>query len=500
MIHQETIPPPKEHSTNNESMENISKHAEQRHWIIIEDYPSKAEYLIAHILNEFPDDIIHLLHSEKDMFNIPIFLKVKERGNPKSFNLRIKENIGSRSKVIAGAAYYYDCHNHELFLEAINKMMLFEKAIMLLDVELTALGGKQGFDSLVRFKAREFLKDQDKKATITITTNQASVQAVKADIIYEEKRINENAWLFRGSTMNENCKSAVIESNKHWQRLHGNPVFSIQEFFEEMSKFKQHDCHNWQDEIPNKIDHYVEKGRWNTEWNMPIQLSYLIQFLKYDPEDFIKEFGLKNENDFFKDGHAICECLKVLGTTDGNTLGFSILGALLISWAAYREVFLEGSNNQAFIAAIKSCHEKDARNAMVTPPQSTTTQKETAVALYEMIKVLCISTEKRIAGTDNIKSVKLTTKALEIRFGINPENLQKTMDRELKKRYSHSSIGGGSSSKKIVDYFVASNKCDRLIMNKFSFLGNAHKGFSLLTAGYHPSNGIILKIGYETTV
>jgi len=477
MIHHETIPPPKKSNTKNAPMENTSKHSEPRHWIIIEDYPSKAEYLIAHILNEFPDDVIHLLHSEKDTFNVPIFLKVKESGNPKKFNLRIKENLGRRSKVIQGAAYFYDCHNQELFLEAIDKMMLLDKAIMLLDVELTALGGKQGFDSLVRFKAKEFLEDKNKKATITITTNQASVQAVKADIIHEDKRINESSWLFRGSTMNENCKSAVIESDKHWQKIHGTPFYNIKEFFNEMSRFKQHDCHNWQDE-----------------------LSYLIQFLKYDPDDFIKEFGLKNENGFFKDGHSICECLKVLGTTDANTLGFSILGALIISWAAYREVFPEGTYNQAFIAAIKSCHEKDARNAMVVPPQSIRTQKKTAVALYEMIKVLSISTEKINAGKDNIKSVKLTPKALEIRFGINPENLQKAIDKELKKRYSDSSIGGGTSSKKVVDYFVASNKCDRLIMNKFSFLGNAHKGFSLLTAGYHPSNGIILKIGYESTV
>ncbi|MEM9824510.1 MAG: hypothetical protein AAF985_25715, partial [Bacteroidota bacterium] len=37
-----------------------------RRWVIIEDYPTKVELLIAHILDQFPDDEIHVLYGEKD--------------------------------------------------------------------------------------------------------------------------------------------------------------------------------------------------------------------------------------------------------------------------------------------------------------------------------------------------------------------------------------------------------------------------------------------------
>ena len=98
---------------------------------------------------------------------------------------------------------------------------------------------------------------------------------------------------------------------------------------------------------------------------------------------------------------------------------------------------------------------------------------------------------------DLIKSVQICECSLKIRISINARSLHQSIQKEYKKRIGQSSIGGGTSAKKIVNYFELSNICDRLVWNKYSILGTACKGFSIQTAGEKETNGIILKFGYE---
>ncbi|MEM9820584.1 MAG: hypothetical protein AAF985_05910 [Bacteroidota bacterium] len=402
-------------------------------------------------------------------------------------------------KTVEGNAYYYWCNDEQQFNHHFKRIVDFPKCILLLDVQLSALHDRQGFFTTLKFRAKEFLKQSHQRSMITITTSQMAFGTVKGEINRNDDRILAigGVWEFVGSTMNKDCQSVVEESALHWQKLYGTPQFTLEDFFDEMAKFNQHACHNWQNETVGNLQKYKEKGRWDSNWEMPIQLAYLIRLLDYDPKVFVELFELKNDRGYFKNECAICECLKVMGTNDPNTTSYSVMGVLFICWAAYRGAFPKGEHNEAFIQAIKSCSADAARHGTISPPQTVKTQKATAIALYEMIRVLCVSSKKLAQERDLIKSVQICECSLKIRISINARSLHQSIQKEYKKRIGQSSIGGGTSAKKIVNYFELSNICDRLVWNKYSILGTACKGFSIQTAGEKETNGIILKFGYE---
>ena len=489
-----SITPPPERP-NSELNNDIKKsNSIIRNWIILEDTPSKAEFLIAYILYLYPEDSIHWLFAEDKGFNKPTYLNSRKGKNTlKQFAMPFSET--NQIGTIKGDVNFYWCKNKQEVETTFNQVGLVGDNILLLDVDLNSLGGVDlSFLSKI---SKKFLYRSNQKSIITIMSRVVNFGMIKGEIsAQEDKRILAlgGRWVFNFSTLKEDCMDVIQESGKHWIKLFQKNEFTLDDFLDKMSKFSQHECHNWQEEI--KLEYYIQKKRWDEKENMPIQLSYLIQLLDYDHKEFVKEFDLKNDKGYFKDGSPICNCLKVMGTDDADSYSFSLLGATFICWTAYRQLFKNGAGNQFFIQAIKNVSDdKIARRKFITLPQSLKTLQSTIKSLLKMMEAVYYSTVGGTIDFDNLKGVELNETGLSIRLNINPEKLQKSIADEYHKRCNYGkTIGGGTTAQKIVDYYIKSNFCDNLMMNKKSFLGNSYN-LNIYARGDLNENGTIFKFG-----
>ncbi len=478
---------------------NMNSIKNTRRWVLVEDYPAKAEYLISYIMQTHPSDEIYWIFPDSTTYNRPSYVKsLEKKDSLKPFKMPLILEKG-KIEVVEGKVHFFWCKNREDFSELYEDIVRDDNSILLLDVELKGLG-KTGPDTdFVAPKAKRMLGSQGRKCLVTIMSRVANFMEVKSRIDPEDDRILAlgGRWQFIYSSLPKDCREVVQESHKLWQKLFEKNEFNLDVFLEEMAKLSQHECHNWQNELSKNRQYYIETGRWHEEWDMPIQLSYLIKLLNYKPDQFIEDLDLKKNNGYFQEGSPTCHALKLMGTKDKDTHSFSILGAAFIAWAAYRDLFPNGDGNALFLNAIRQASERMARHQFITPPQQLPTLQRTIRQLFQLLRTVFISTEADPKQLDNLMEVELEDSGLSFCLNINPESLHQALTQEYRKRLLNAKeIGGGTSSKKIIDYLAQSNYCDRLLMDQKPLIGATY-GLKIFAAGEENINGTILKFGNE---
>ncbi len=473
---------------------------DKRRWILVEDYPAKAEYLISYILQQHPQDDIYWILPDNTNYNHPTYVKELQSDSelkPFKMPLILEDN---KIEVVEGTIHFFACQTEAEFTQVFQPFLRLDGNILLLDIELKNFGKPGPNTAFLAPQAKRLLGGQGQKNLVTIMSGVANFAEVKRRIDdTEEDRIVAlgGRWQFVYSSLPKDCWAVVNESHRRWQKVFNRNQFSLSDFLEKMAEMNQHQCHNWQNESASKQQYYISTERWHEEWNMPIQLSYLNQLLGYDPEQFVADLDLKKSNGYFREGSPTCNALKVMGTKDKDTHSFSLLGTAFIAWAAYRNLFPEGAAHDHFLKAIRKATERNARHQFITPPQTLPTLQKTIHQLYELFGTLFITTEEAAEQLDNVRDVELDAKGLSFHLNINPEKLHRAMTQEYRKRLlGNKEIGGGTSSKKIVSYLAQSNYCDRLLMDKKPLVGATY-GLLLFAAGEDNAHGTILKFGNE---
>lgn len=496
------------------SKQNFDKDSDmasnKRKWLLIEDNREKAECLMANIAHYFPREDIYWFYTEKETYIYPRFLYEPKEAGLVCFRTVYKK-VDGKPKNIRKKINFYWCKNRTTFFDFFDQIN-DHNGIILLDVSMPVFDNKPFLTDDLNKKIKDFLFGEDPRLCrplITIISGVANNLPVKIGIGSEdEKRILTSDAAFIPGTLTKDCEKTINSSHQLWQILYENSQINLEEFLDKMAQMDQHECHNWKNEVPSELVKYKQRNRWNEDWDMPIQLGYLIQLLNYDPVEFVDKFKLKNEAGYFQDGCNICECLKVMGTqakpgksNSKGTLSFSLLGTLFICWAAYRQTIAQEDrkHDDLFIEAILACPGKPAaRYALISPPQTSFSLRKTITALYNMMLLLYKSSLPNDYGKDLLKEVLFDETGLSIRLNINPEKLFEKMKLEYERRYlggQHN--GGGLSTTKILDFYAVSNYCDFLQRNRIPFLGTYY-GLKILPAGIYNENGIILKFGHET--
>lgn len=491
-----------------------------RKWILIEDDKEKAKNIIAVILSFFKTEPIYWLYTDVNSTRMASFLTEEDEDILFRQELKLEENEGF--KKLEGKLSYHHCKSRKDFFKYAQSIN-FESAIVILDIKQPVFGNQSELD----IELRDFLKEQldsnyeQNELCITIASNKANYVSVKNAFKPYEDRINLNGsgnWSFTLTDMVSDCMEAIYSSNDFYNDLFKENPYKLEDFLEDMSKLDQHACHNWNHEDRSRVIYFKKKGRWHLEWDMPIQLSYLIKLLGYDKDDFVKDFDMHNERGKFYEGHPIGECLKTMGTKqqvdkngepDINSKGstsFSFMGALFICWAAYRNTIKNEKErkDQLFIEAIKSTFkERDryiARISSISPKQTYKVLCFTINSLYDMLIDLYTSSEKDRLGKDNLKEVRLDKNGVSIRLEINPESIYESIRREYENTIFGGNTGverGGNSGTKIMKYFKLSNYCDDFSLNRNHLLG-FDNSLKLFAAGKKEKNGLIIKLGHDT--
>lgn len=480
-----------------------------RKWIIIEDDVDKASLLIANILEQFPKEDISWIYTESTDSDYPSYI---EKNNGKTiFRDDVKLNVDGEYKFFEKEIGFVFGIDRAHFFEVL-KSLDFTDSVILLDIKQPVLDNSPEIDTQLKDYLLNVLSEYND--SITIVSNKAHYASTKKSFYPLEKRINiqgSGDWEFAGKKMYEDCQAAVRSAAKFHQRTFSENTYQLEDFLSDMAKLDQHACHNWRENDYTSLKKYKQKGRWNLEWDMPIQLGYLIKLLDYQPQEFITTFNLK-KNGYFYEGHPIGECLKVMGTkvqsnedeqldkTKVGTNSFSFMGALFICWAAYRNTFrsTEERKDKYFIKAIKSSF-KDIRyiprSSAISPPQQYETLTKTVNTLYDVMIDLYKSTNLKNQGKDNLKGVRLNREGLSIRLNISPSKFHEKMRNKYQyQMFGKSASNEGSTTQKILELFKLTNYCDRLDNNNKHLLGFTNS-LKILSAGDREENGIILKLG-----
>ncbi len=478
-----------------------------RKWILIEDDQEKARILIGYILQLFSSEEVWWLWPVKKVPFNPFFISSRELNGDAIYTVDDFVCPKDCNKQISGRIKFIPCTTRPEFFQSL-RGATSEKVIFLVDVELPTLGSTSELDAeLAEYLKNYLLSEKSYQGIVTIITGRAHPAATKQVIKEGDSRIlTSGEWAFQNNKVND-CHEVIIQSDAQWKKHFEKNHFTLQDFFENMAQFDQHETHNWENDTPSKLDYYIEKKRWNTEWNMPIQLGFLIKLLNYDPQEFVETFELKNEHGFFANGSSICECLKIMGTKakdnqEGSSEGsrsFSLLAVLFFAWAAYRQTFAteEDRADEKFIEAIKGIgyNNQIARYSMITPPQSNASLRKTGQALFNMMTHVFKSTRPQDRGEDLLRRLKLNKDGLAFHLDIYPDGLFHKMQLEYGKRYlNHKNQGGGDTSRKIFDYIDRANYCDAPQRDREPFWGPPFS-LNIHAAGDENENGIILRFG-----
>lgn len=471
----------------------------KRNWIIVEDSPIRAEELITQIiLKHGQEDGIYWVYAHRDHKPSPTF--VRDLVNPKGAFSR-----PNGDKAIVGDVKLYWTKTAEAFTKAFNKIKDLP-GILLLDIDLSALGGNVHSPVLMN-AARSFipLGQPKNESLICIVSRVAAYGPVKEEIRANDERIITDGggkWVFSMPRMAADCREVIEVCDEAWRKHYGTERISLDEFLDKMGELSIEDCHNWQEQIPSRKQEYITQNRWSEDWDMPIQLQHLIQLIGWPPERFIQTFQLRQEQNGFIDGHPICECLKTMGNKDGNS--FSLLGAIFIAWAAYRNTVSDGAKEELFVKAIQSLIELKemdiARRRMITPPQQLSCLKETINALYRLFCQVYISTRPEDQGQDILEEVHLNKQGLSIEVMIEPEPLHKSVSKSYwervlsKSNETENSSNGGDTSSKIIDYHIRSNYSDAFTYNPKHPFFESDNSLKLIPTS---ENSITIRLGHE---
>ncbi|MEO0775876.1 MAG: hypothetical protein AAF146_04910 [Bacteroidota bacterium] len=440
----------------------------ERRWIVIEDSVEKAEGFIAQINQKFPEDEISWIYPYSRAYPAPRLFEAKLVGDRHFEEVVIAAGQGAAHSNRSASLDFYWCTNEATFDEAI-RLSIRPQSILLLDVQLDALGGKPE----VRPKLKEMVHlffDQTESgllATITVAANPfVTIKQLELDEA-ENKKSYIGKYSFTGLEEEKEYERFVADCGYKWRGLY-NPRESFNRFWDQMEHYSELHLHNWR---PDKQNECTQSGAplWDQDWRIPIQLSLLIKALEYEKDEFLAdlEWDLSTNK-----SRAIGECLKQMGS---STRGLTVMAVLLVTWMAFRRNFGRQSSpdilelNQSFVRAILDLERKDIpaekdfrqdyyRHGLIGPPQDFATTKKTALALYKMMDVLLVAK----GGVDcNIQSLALNEERLRIDLNINPEALSLKLSDQYRHKFIRKdpSRRGGDSTQRIINFFAWSNWC-----------------------------------------
>ncbi len=490
--------------------QNYETVTEKRRWVIIEDYPLKAQTFMQEIITHCPEDEIYWMlpdkmQKTKDEFNKDkyddyepdFFLDKIDESRGKHFRFFNKETISIPNESVDGF-YYYRTFNKKDTYNAFEEVCKGEYCIFLVDVELPALGG---INHDLNKKINALFRDNPKrKLMATITTTQVNVARIKRvlsqNVVDKQKVLSILDLEFIESTMERDCKDTIMFSRERWTEIYKPKRISLSEFLSEMAKWNQDDLHNWNELLK---DEFIRKGTWHEKWDMPIQLKSLITYFGYPRHEFIKDMKLKQDNRF-RTGTHVAEALKVFGTNDPATRTQSVMDVIFIIWGTYRRMYPNGDKNQMFVDVINQCDdERLYKKKGITPSQTLEAQHTTALCVEKVFEKLFPM--KGCETKDNLIEITLDSKGLKLRMSIDPELLHEAIEQEYNYRMTakfeqdRSSEKGGDTAKAIVDLYQRTGYCNRYESNRRSLLGNENS-FRIYAAGKHSSNGTIIHFGY----
>ena len=508
---------------NNQDSSSLAEEPHHsRKWIIIEDSAPKAEWFIGFILHLFPNDKIHWFYLEANLFNEPEYVMDPDGGGTWKYYSRELPLDAGQVRKVEGHLHFYWCKTEKEFIHMFDRVN-DHNGIVLLDIDLPILGGKESInEGILGDKIREFFAcdtlDRDCESMVCVTSSAVHHAKVRRQICRDDDWVYQRIytegagdWEFTGNTRARDCRDVVERSHNFWNRLYSKTA-ALAVFLSKMAEYDQTSFHNWDNSSEANLILFQSKGTWDNHLNMPVQIKFLSDFLDIGCEEFIFIFNLRDSKGHYWNNCAICECLKVMGTSDADN--FSLLGIAFLTWAAYRRRFgKEGKGNQLFINAIKSVQEMEyqhhlpiSRNNLIGPPQKTDTLHKTITAYFEMLPHLFCSKSQDEPGADLLREVDLDRTGFAVRFEkIFPERLFNSISREYKRKCLNFKDegdlaeikGGGDTARAILKFFPLNQFCDKLIMNKIPFLGNFFS-LKIYAAGDYPENGIILKFGNAT--
>lgn len=441
-------------------------------WIIIEDTPSKAQQLIANIFylcHDVPEII--WFYPQKDIKNTPQYLEnINEEDSTAFFSFDM-ENANGNIEQLKGSLKFCWCKDEEKFDHLFNLVDTSE-SILLLDFNLSALGTRKGdlHPNLVS-KAQHILTSQ--KALVVFITNTVSHRLTRITISEGDQRIISFGDKDYDKIIQADCYEIIKGSISFWEDLFGYAKFDLNQFFDKMKTVTIEDGHNWS--LMDSIYTRDNKNHlWNHEWNLPCQVVWLSQFLKY--KDFADDF-LRDINGNLKRQTAVQECLKTMATKDSES--FSVLAVFFICWAAYRKQFKNDKKNQLFKNALLSLDKPNqnfseiSRNSMITPPQSFERLKETGNLLYDMMYILL---KNKKDGESNLMEVQIDDMSLAFKLRIAAEDL----NRVLQEKYENQILNpfeskistGGDATTAILKFFRQVQFSDGSLQDEKPFLGS----------------------------
>lgn len=175
---------------------------------------------------------------------------------------------------------------------------------------------------------------------------------------------------------NEDHKEALNAFTNDFISVLKPKNLSASDFLRKMALLTEDDCHNIPSGTNTIKEDAIAKGTWESKRDMPIQLSYLIDFLNYRDSEF-KELFFIDDFDKTETSHAIYEILKFMGTSSidfeieelqqeenqkiktikdtSGSYSISLGGLLLLGFGAHREKtnFKDPAGDKVFIDQIK---------------------------------------------------------------------------------------------------------------------------------------------------
>ena len=483
-----------------------SDHTPPLTWLLVEDKEDKAAYMMAYITQFRPGDKIIWLYPDDGSVNP--YLIGFDLGTDQTYE--IKTSIDNGFVEISINFTFLWCHNDEEVNGAFESVMAEKNLILLLDIHYANYHtpDKYIFDGQFKISCLELLskKSPDVNLIMVATSIQANTALFRQSLNRDERVLIPTDFTYdKGDKMEKDCMEVVLYALNAWKSFYSSQYqYNIDHYLADMAKLDQYDCHNWNNTDIREMHRYLQKKLWNKEWNMPIQLEYLIKLLDYRPKVFFTQINnLQSDRDSrFNATHPLTECLKIMGTKDDKTHNISLLGVLLLAWAAYRHAIPgKKENNYYFVDALNKCTDiQTARYRLIGPPQQDTTLQLTMKAFYDMMFLLF--PHQTDNGLDNLKGIKWANdfKCLQFHLGISP----KLLHAKLKDDYRNHCFpedgqtpGGGKTTGKIIKFMSLCNFGDKLIVGKHIIMGSAY-GFSIKTAGDFDNNGIILQFGHDT--
>ncbi len=369
-----------------------------RKWIIVEDSVEKAEGLITEILQQFPQDQLAWIYPYSRAYPPPRLFTARLGEHSQVEKVSVKMIEGEKCKLD-----FYWCTNEATFERAFLDSIA-ERVILLLEVQVDALGGKPEVVPILKTTVQAFFKRSEEHLLATITT------ATNPFVIIKQLELNPQQdshcyigkYSFTGLEAETEYKRFITTVHRQWANH-----FVIYPFSDLLKDLGQ-------------ISSAVLLDP--TEGSIPLSLQYFCRWIDYDLKDFLDTFAPNTPRSELIHSPVLQALVTFFY---GPEKAPSLLAALLVARGAFRKVFsTEHPDNQHFVEVIQSCRQPEIfRASAISPPQHFNSNRDTLQALYEMMKEVF----QRIRRYDSevvLLQLHLSSSQLVLELNLNPEQLR----------------------------------------------------------------------------